>query len=139
VHQCNTAIFSVVGTMLFRPLPYPAPDQLAWVSTHFHTPEGEFEFNPQNGRSWEFLRDRIRILDLAVYSAASTGVNLAPPGAGAQYVKQQRVFAGFFLVLGVSPMIGRESCRKRILPAGLPLSCSATDYGIARSERIAPS
>ncbi|MBV8842211.1 MAG: ABC transporter permease [Bryobacterales bacterium] len=104
----NTAIFSIVDSVLFRPLPYPEPDRLAWVSELQHTPDGDYEETAQNGRRWEFLRDNVRTMDIAVYASGSQGVNLAPPGMGAQYVKQQRVSAGFFRVLGVAPLIGRE-------------------------------
>ena len=104
----NTAIFSVVDAVLFRPLPYPDPERLAWISELQHTPEGDYEETSQNGRRWGFLRDNVRTLDLAVYSSSTQGVNLLPEGAGAQYVKQQRVSAGFFRVLGVAPLIGRE-------------------------------
>jgi predicted permease len=104
----NTAIFSVVDSVLFRPLPYPEPQRLAWISELQHTPEGDYEQTAQNGRRWGFLRDNVRTLDLAVSSASVQGVNLLPEGTGAQYVKQQRVSEGFFRVLGVAPMIGRE-------------------------------
>jgi predicted permease len=104
----NTAIFTVVDNVLFRPLPYPEPDRLAWISELQHTPEGEYEETAQSGRRWEYLRDNVRSMDLAVYSSGSQGVNLLPEGTGAQYVKQQRVSAGFFRVLGVAPLFGRE-------------------------------
>ena len=104
----NTAIFSVVDAVLFRPLPFPEPDRLQLVATMGRSREGQFEQTSQNGRRWEYLRDNLRTMDVAVYSSSSQGVNLAPPGAGAQYVKQQRVSAGFFRVLGVSPLFGRE-------------------------------
>jgi predicted permease len=104
----NTAIFTMIDCVLFRPLPYPEPDRLAWISELQHTPEGEYEETAQTGRRWEFLRDNVRTLELAVYSSASQGVNLLPEGTGAQYVKQQRVSAGFFRVLGIAPLIGRE-------------------------------
>ncbi len=104
----NTAIFSVVDAVLFRQLPYPQPDRLAWVSTWERTPQGESEATSVDGRTWEILRDNIRSLDVAVYSGGSNGVNLAAPGTAARYVHQQRVSAGFFRVLGVTPLIGRE-------------------------------
>ena len=104
----NTAVFSVVDAVLFRQLPYPQPDRLAWVSRFERSPHGESEETSVDGRTWEILRDNIRSLDVAVYAAGSNGVNLALPGTGAQYVQQQRVSAGFFRVLGVTPLMGRE-------------------------------
>jgi predicted permease len=104
----NTAVFSVVDAVLFRPLPYPEPNRLAWISELQHTPESDYEATGQDGHRWEFLRDNVRTLDLAVYSSGSTKVNLSPDGTAGRYVKQQRVSAGFFHVLGVAPLIGRE-------------------------------
>jgi predicted permease len=108
----NTAIFSVVDAVLFRQLPYPQAERLAWVSTIERSPKGESGDTSLDGRTWEILRDHIRSLDAAVYSGSSKGVNLALPGTGALYVLQQRVSAGFFRVLGVQPMIGREIQRE---------------------------
>jgi len=103
----NTAIFSVVDAVLLRPLPYPHPDRLAWVARHYHDQRSEGEGLAENGRIWEAVRDNAGYLDAAVFSDGSMGVNFAA-GGRVEYVKQQRVASGFFRVLGIAPLIGRE-------------------------------
>src|SRR5450755_4700152 len=99
----NTAIFSVVDATLLRPLPYPEPDRLASVATHYAVGG---DSTGQDGRTWESVRDNATMIDSAVYGGNS-GVNLAA-GDSVRYVKQQRVGAGYFRVLGISPLLGRE-------------------------------
>ncbi len=101
----NTAIYTVVDRILLRPLPYPEPERLAQVVTHFDR-RGDDEMG-QTGGTWEVLRDRLRSADLAVVAGVGMGVNLVA-GGQPQNVQQQRVSAGFFRVLGVAPARGRE-------------------------------
>jgi predicted permease len=103
----NTAIYTVVDRVLLRALPYPQPERLAQVVTHFDR-RGNDEIG-QTGATWELLRDRVTTMDLATTSGGfgSIGVSLVL-GDHAEYVKQQRVSAGFFRVLGVAPALGRE-------------------------------
>jgi predicted permease len=103
----NTAIFSVVDATLLRPLSYPEPERLARVVLHYQTRGEEGDSITQTGNTWELVRDHASFLDTAVYSGGASGVNFSAAGT-AQYVKQQRVSAGFFRVLGVQPLIGRE-------------------------------
>jgi predicted permease len=103
----NTAIFSVVDAVLLRPLPYPHPEELAEVATVVRGAGFEELHTGQTGAAWEVLRDHAAELDRAVFSAGAGGVNLALQGR-AEYVQQQRVSAGFFHVLGVQPLVGRE-------------------------------
>src|SRR5262249_38941911 len=103
----NTAIFSIVDAMLFRPLPYPEPDRLARVARLDRDREGWYEQTAVTGRTWEYIRDHARTMDLALHRDFE-GVNLVAPAGGAQYIRQVRVSTGFFRVLGVAPMIGRE-------------------------------
>ena len=112
----NTAIFSVVDATLLRPLPYPEPDRLVLVATHFRGHGAEEDDTSQDGRTWEMIRDHASFLDSAVYGMAQ-GVNFAASGS-VQYVKQERVGAGFFRVLGVPPLIGREFTRDEDRPGG---------------------
>ena len=100
----NTAIYTVVDRVLLRPLPYPEPDRLAEVTTHFE--KSGSDDDSQTGGAWLALRAAPAI-DLAVLFGGSTGVNFVSHQR-AEYVKQQRVSAGFFRVLGVAPMAGRE-------------------------------
>jgi predicted permease len=116
----NTAIFSVVDATLLRPLPYPEPDRLVQVATHFRSARAEGDNYGQNGRTWEAVRDHATFLDSAVHSGAD-GVNFAAPG-NVQYVQQQRIGAGFFRVLGVPPLIGREFTRGEDHPGGPALT-----------------
>src|SRR5687767_1414430 len=105
----NTAIFSVVDAVLLRPLPYPQPDRLALV-TGMEAGAATHSFG-HSGRAWEMLRDQASSIDRAVFSTWTTGVNMLAGQRGAEVarnVRQQRVGAGFFRVLGVPPLVGRE-------------------------------
>ena len=113
----NTAIYTVVDRVLLRALPYPQPDRLAQIVTHFD--RSGYDGVGQTGATWEVLRDHIRTLDIATTSGGfgSTGVNMVA-GTHAEYVKQQRVSAGFFHVLGVAPAFGREFNADEDRPSG---------------------
>jgi predicted permease len=113
----NTAIFSVVDATLLRPLPYPEPDRLASVATHYAVGG---DSTSQDGRTWESVRDNATMIDSAVYGGNS-GVNLAA-GDSVRYVKQQRVGAGYFRVLGISPLLGREFTLEEDRLGGPPLA-----------------
>jgi predicted permease len=113
----NTAIFSVVDAVLLRPLPYPAPERLFSVARHFQGKGSESYQTNLWGSAWEAVRDNATYLDAAVFSDGSMGVNFAA-GGGVDYVKQQRVSAGFFRVLGIKPLIGREFSMNEDRPAG---------------------
>jgi predicted permease len=103
----NTAIFSVVDAVLLRPLPYPHPERLVTIARYYWG-QGESEYNiPQTGQTWEAVRDHALYLDAAAFSFGSTSVNFAA-GSSVQNVRQGRVSTGFFRVMGIPPLMGRE-------------------------------
>src|SRR5712691_2536872 len=101
----NTAIYTVVDRVLLRPLPYPRPERLAMVVRHYADAPADHDTS-QAGVSWMALRDAGTHLDFAAFSGLGMGVNLVA-GGRAENVKQQRISAGYFRVLGVPPEIGR--------------------------------
>jgi predicted permease len=99
----NTAIFSVVNVLLFKPLPYPDSERLVQISKYNHVREVDqmqWEYP-----KFEMLRDQSRSFDLvAAYQdnyATITGVE------GPERVNFEFVSAGYFPLLGVSPVLGR--------------------------------
>jgi predicted permease len=112
----NTAIYTVVDRVLLRSLPYPGPDRLALVITQFA--RGDIGYG-QTGGIWEVLQRGTTSVDVATTSGGfgSVGVNMVV-GTHAEYVKQQRVSAAFFRVLGVPPAVGREFTADEDRPNG---------------------
>jgi predicted permease len=102
----NTAIFTVVHAVLLRPLPYPDPDRLAELITSYRTRTAQGFEDAHDGEEWRIVRERVSALDFAAYSGISSGVNLVSRET-VTYVRQQRVSADFFRVLGVQPIAGR--------------------------------
>lgn len=117
----NTAVFSVSDAVLLRPLPFPQPERLVQVVVHFKAQGKESHQVSHAGRAWEVLREGITTADLVACKMGAGGVNLAT-GAGAEYVRQQRVGAGFFRILGVPPLIGREFTGEEDRPGGPPVA-----------------
>lgn len=98
----NTTIFSVVNGVLLNPLPYPEADRL--VILFHHKPNfvrGSISY--LNFLDWQ--RDNRSFDAMAAYRNAD-GMTLT--GAGeAENVKAEMVSAGFFELLGISPIAGR--------------------------------
>jgi predicted permease len=122
----NTAIYTIVDALFFRPLPYPNPERLVMVSTSVNQEGASDVDTSQDGRQWEVVRDHASLLDTAVYGSTS-GVNLVA-GGRVEYVQNQRVSANFFHVLGVPPMVGREFSRQEDVPNGPALAILS--YGL---------
>src|SRR5688572_5391608 len=103
----NTAMFSVLNTVLFRALPYPQPAQLVGVfrtSPHSqrwpHSPGNFTDYREQNG-----------VFDyLAVYRRSS--YNLSESDQATERLDGMRVTEDFFPALGVQPALGRLFTRE---------------------------
>src|SRR5689334_12337685 len=116
----NTAVFSLVDAILIKPLPYPEPDRLAYVVVPVQTVQGEHVVEAHDGTTWERLSDGVTAIDVAVTTAGSglgQQINLAV-GDEAASVRQARVSAGYFRVLGVAPLVGREFTQEEDRPGG---------------------
>jgi putative ABC transport system permease protein len=96
----NSAIFTVVNGVLFRPLPFPEPDRLVGV---YHVYDGGMR--PMSPPNFLDLRARTRTLaDIA----ASAGGTFTLTGSGDPIrLEGARVSGSFFDVLGIPPMLGR--------------------------------
>ena len=95
----NTAIFSIVNSLMLRTLPVASPERLFLVNTG---PEARTSWtNP----IWEQIRDRQQVFDGAL-AWASTRFNLAQ-GGQTEFVDGVWASGGYFDVLGVTPLLGR--------------------------------
>lgn len=120
----NTAVFSLVNTMLFAPPAYPRPHELVQIYS-------QDTKNPKNFRAFSYptLND-IREQN-SVFSAVA-GHNVALVGLG-EKENTRRTFAdvataNYFDVLGVPPMMGRAFTRDEEIP-GHAASVAVVSYG----------
>jgi predicted permease len=100
----NTAIFSIVNTVLLRPLPYPEPDRLMHLSLNNpETAQGKGGYGAA-----DFLALRERNQSFEKVAAISPGNRFAlTGGATPEQVVGAVVSADFFDVLGVKAQRGR--------------------------------
>jgi predicted permease len=105
----NTAVFTVVNALLLKPLPFPEPDRLATMTTVRRTPKGGGENTSVDAKTFFAIRDHATTVDAAVQGNGGWGggVNMIAHNQAAN-VKQGRVSAGYFRVLGTAPLMGRE-------------------------------
>src|SRR5262245_12504790 len=100
----NTAIFSVVDAVLWRPLPFPRADELVALG----------EARPREGRVngpvapadfFDWRRDSRSFAAMAAYS--ENAVNLTGSGEP-ERLRALSVAPGFLTALGIGPTIGRD-------------------------------
>ena len=98
----NAAIFSVVNTVLLRPLPYKDPDRLVaiWENVPTH---GPWRASPANFFDWK--KQSSSFEGISAYGASA--MTLTGNGEPEQ-LQGTRVSSGYFEVAGVAPLIGRQ-------------------------------
>jgi predicted permease len=112
----NTAIFSVVNTVLLRPLPYRDPDRLVWITQFIPTQGNTLVFDSDY---FAWLRQNQVFDGMAAYRRPDFTLT----GAGdPERLEAARVTASFFPLLGVAPMLGRSFLVEEDRP-GCPPVC----------------
>jgi predicted permease len=129
----NTAVFTLVDTILVRMLPVKNPEQLVilkWGARKQPDLNRNFASNGEDDRgrpvtnvfSWQIfddLRAHSRTLDAVIGFAPMGTVNLAAEGQ-AQIAGGLLVSGNYFAALGVNPVIGRVITSDDELAGGVP-------------------
>jgi len=110
----NTAIFTVVNSVMLEPLPYPQPDRLMRLGRQYPNGHGYSNSIPKF-MTW---RQNDVFESMALYDFSPLGMSL---GAGdrPEPVKGMHVSRDFFRAFGVQPAIGRTFTEAEDLPNGL--------------------
>src|ERR1700728_3280585 len=103
----NIGVFSVVNTLLLRPLPFPDSHELVWIAPP-PTSCG-LSCATYSADAYEEFREQSRAYqDVTGYEAFTTPDNLRLTGRGEpQPATGIEVIGNFFQVLGVQPAMGR--------------------------------
>ncbi len=103
----NIGVFSVVNTLLLRPLPFPDSHQLVWIAPP-PTACG-LSCSTYSADAYEEFRDQSRAYEgVTGYMAFTTPDNLRLTGRGEpEPATGIDVIGNFFQVLGVQPALGR--------------------------------
>ncbi len=108
----NTAIFSVLDSVLLKPAPFPDPDRL--ILFMFTSPQGPYAAaSPTNFNLW---RDQTSITQEV--SAFRTGVVNLTGSELPEQLHSAQVSAGYFRLFGAAPVRGRTFSPQEDAPNG---------------------
>src|SRR5262249_32534531 len=99
----NAAIFSIVNSVLLRPLPYRDSARLMRTRETKLPQFPEFSASPGNFYDWQKQNDVFE----RIVAIRSTAANLTD-GAEPERIQIQRVTDGFLSMLGIQPILGRD-------------------------------
>jgi hypothetical protein len=102
----NTAVFSIVNTILLRPLPYPGAERLFWISAV----AGKRRQDLVTGPEYYVTRKQQRIFeDIGAYTTTTANwTGLDKP----EQLDVGVVTPSFFRVFATAPLLGRYRARR---------------------------
>ena len=101
----NTAIFSVINSVLLRPLPYPQPERLVLIRERTNIFDSG-SVSLSNYLDWR--ASQRGFTDLALFRRDDANLSAATSDVEAERVGLARVSYNFLSVLGVPPELGRD-------------------------------
>jgi putative ABC transport system permease protein len=114
----NTAIFTVVNTVLLRPLAYLDPDRI--VQLELSSPQGNG--NITSIPKFNTWKEQTRVFqDIAAYDQGGPGINLTG-GDRPEQLKGIHVSSSFFQLFGARVVAGRTFSAEEDRPGGPPVT-----------------
>jgi predicted permease len=111
----NTAMFTVMDSVLIRPLPFRGADRMVAVEARYGS-----GFDRVGWRDYPIIRDQCRLLeDVAAYDKGSV---VMQANGGAQTVATVTVTANLFDLLDVRPAMGRPFLDSDSQPGARPVA-----------------
>src|SRR3954471_24943805 len=106
----NSAIFSVIDTVLLRPLPFKNPDEIVHVWGRYANDSGRVRGNVHSFPDYADLRDQSQnFAAMAAYTRTGGTLSLAEDSKALEGVA---ITSEVFDVLGVQPLLGRGFTRE---------------------------
>ncbi|MFN2507503.1 MAG: ABC transporter permease [Chthoniobacterales bacterium] len=113
----NSAIYSVVDTLLLRPLPFKDPDRIVMIwgrSLDDGTARGVHSYP-----DYADLRDQSQ--SFSAMAAYTRTASILSHGDESQALERNAITSEIFAVLGVQPMLGRGYTREEDKPGAEPV------------------
>jgi predicted permease len=124
----NTAIFSVVNSVLLQPLPYSQADRLVRLTLKFPNGDGSAVSIPKF-MAW---KEHTQVFqNMCAYNFSGPGLNLSG-GSVPEQVKGIHVSADFFPVFDATPALGRVFSPDEDRPGGPPLAVMSHGLWVRR-------
>src|SRR5215210_283649 len=98
----NTLVFSVTDAVLLRPLPYPNPNQLVWISSGISPAKTEYALAP------DFVVWRSQAQSFSHMTAFSEHFRNLSGNGYAEQILSATVSAEFLSLLETPPIAGRD-------------------------------
>ncbi|HXT16145.1 MAG TPA: ABC transporter permease [Gemmatimonadaceae bacterium] len=93
----NTAIFTIINSVLFKGMPFPNPGEIAFISTNRGVSYADFIDYREQSRSFKGLG-----------AFTNLGADLSDGDVAAERVTGARITANTFSLLGAVPLVGRD-------------------------------
>ncbi|HVF58072.1 MAG TPA: ABC transporter permease [Pyrinomonadaceae bacterium] len=120
----NTVIFSVVNTLLLRPLPFPQSEQITAIL--LKDPETGSLYSSYSYPNFEDIRNQNQVFEqVAAYSLATAFLRTGDEPERMQGVSAS---ADLFPLLGVNPLLGRTFSGEEERPGGARFIVLSYDY-----------
>jgi predicted permease len=123
----NAAVFSVVNTMLLRPLPFPQSHQLVWFTGGKNFDAKVRAAGGLSGETYtvdvfrEFRRSNRSFQDVTAFQTFYNSLQYKLTGVGeARQLDAVEVASNFFPTLGVTPVLGRNFTEEETVKSGRP-------------------
>src|SRR5947207_11627711 len=101
----NSAIFSVIDTVLLRPLPFKTPDEIVHIWGRYANDNGNVRGNVHSYPDFVDLREQSQtVAAMAAYTRTAGTLSY---GEDTKYLEGVAITPDVFAVLGVQPLLGR--------------------------------
>lgn len=130
----NTAVFSVVNSLLLRPLPYPDADRIVQAVITHDPARSTYTLDTSVPKFIAWKQSAQVFSHLAAYQAADPGVNMIGPG-GPEHLSALHVSQEYFGVFGARALHGRTFRRQEDHPHGPHVVVLAHGFWLRRFGR----